>query len=76
MGPQTTTTKGGFTATIKGTPVTYVPRYSGKGKARTGQQLNVSIFMGPTYYQRLKKKKHLYYFLKVLIVELMKQYPN
>ena len=43
MGPQTTTTKGGFTATIKGTPVTYVPRYSGKGKARTGQQLKEKL---------------------------------
>lgn len=42
-GPKEIPTQGGFTATIKGTPVKYVPRYSGKGKARTGQQLKEKL---------------------------------
>ena len=52
-GPKEIPTKGGFTTTIKGTPspggvylnslVKYVPRYSGKGKAGTGQILKEKL---------------------------------
>ena len=48
-GPKEIPTQGGFTATIKETPVKYVPRYSGKGKARTGQQLKEKLERGESY---------------------------
>jgi len=46
MGPQTTTTKGGFTAKLGKyayEDIKYIPKYSGKGPAKTGQQLKEKL---------------------------------